>query len=54
MGYVLCVKCGLCIRCAYTNVHKLLWWAQLAKCHKMGVSMGYVLDGVGVHGVVPV
>ena len=30
-----CVKCGLCIGCAYTNVHKLLWWAKLAKRHKM-------------------
>ena len=27
----ICVTCGLCIGCAYTNVHKLLWWAKLAK-----------------------
>ena len=30
-----CVKCGLCTGCAYTNVHKLLWWAKLPKRHKM-------------------
>ena len=30
-----CVKCRLRIECAYTNVHKLLWWAKLAKWHKM-------------------
>ena len=32
---LVCVKCGLCIGCGYANVHIDLWWAELAKRHKM-------------------
>ena len=32
---LVCVKCGLCIGCGYANQHKVLWWVELAKWHKM-------------------